>query len=161
MVVIFTTMGLGLQTATEGKDEMPISLFGLGRPSARDPDRVGPVQAKILSFVATQTGDAHGVSIAQHLRTAHDAEFTDAQAYVALKRLEARGFLASDMTPSDNDKTTPSKRSRGRPRKYYSLTSSGRRALKGVGVDNSGLNPDGDQEGKYYDHQISRPTVVG
>lgn len=134
--------------------------FGLGRPSRQNPNRVGPIQGEMLSFIATHAEDAHGVGIARHLRAAIDPEMTDAQAYVALKRLEARGFLSSQTISKDSHDTTPSKRSRGRPRKYYSLTPSGRRALNGVGVENSGSDPDGIRKGIFDDYQQTDPTTV-
>lgn len=140
---------------------MPITMFGLGRPSRRDPNRIGPIQGQILSFIATHEADAHGVGIARHLREANDPEMTDAQAYVALKRLEARGFVSSATASKDIYETTPSKRSRGRPRKYYSLTPSGKRALNSVGVEDFGLRPDGNQKGKSDDYQTAPTPVVG
>jgi DNA-binding PadR family transcriptional regulator len=140
---------------------MLLKAFGLGRPSRQHPDRVGPVQAKILSFIATQPEQSHGVGIARHLRAIFDPDLTDAQAYVALKRLEARGLVSSVTASKDKQETTPSKRSRGRPHKYYSLTPSGMRALSNVGDKYSRLNPDGLGKGNSNDHQTSPTPVVG
>lgn len=127
------------------------AVVGIGRPSRERPARIGPVQAKLLAFVGAHPDRAHGAGIAEHFRQNQDPAFGDAQAYVAIKRLEARGFLVSVEPPHE---PLPSKRSQGRPHKYYSLTASGRRALEGVAVEGLSSNPGVKRKGDSIDDAI-------
>lgn len=116
------------------------AFVGLGRPSADQPLRVGPVQAAILMIIRDFPDHAHGVGIATVLRCEFDREITDAQTYVGLRRLESRGLIAArSNNHSNGQETTPSKSQgrRGRPHKTYFLTASGKRALESVVAGNS------------------------
>ena len=109
----------------------------IGRPSRTDPWRISELQRMMLSIIHDHAEDAHGVGIAKHLRriTKND-ELEDSQVYVALRRLEARGFIA--LKGDEARVTVPSTvrtKKVGRPRKLYFLTASGKRALTGVAID--------------------------
>ena len=134
-----------------------------GRPASNTPYLVGPVQARILGFVNARPQQAHGVGIARYIRDNVDAEVADAQIYVAIKRLETRGFLVA-VNPDETGfaQNTPSERVRGRPRKYYSLTSSGMGALKNAveGISNS--DTDRSQKAQVlYGFEDEGPALVG
>ena len=90
---------------------------------------LGLVQLAILRVIGTQPARSFGVAIAEAVSHHTDREISDPQIYVALKRLETHGFVSS----STEEVRLPSKRSRGRPRKYYSLTPKGRRAIETAG----------------------------
>jgi len=140
---------------------MTWSIFGLGRPSADAPNRVGPVQAEILQIIRDVPEKAHGVGIAEILRGRHGDTFSDAQTYIALKRLDARGLVTVDGGALEKG-TTPSKAQRGRPRIYYTLTASGWRALEDGAASNSLGDYSGAQPRRNLDRAIKkRPTLVG
>lgn len=139
------------RSATNLAKTLKSVVVAIGRPSERSPNRIGPVQAKLLAFVGAHPERAHGAGIAEHLRQTHDPALGDAQVYVAVKRLEARGFLVSVDTP---ETPLPSKRSQGRPHKYYSLTMSGRRALEGVATKGLSSNPGVNRKGDSIDDAI-------
>ena len=139
---------------------MTWSIFGLGRPSADAPNRVGPVQAEILQIIRDVPEKAHGVGIAEILRSRHGDSFSDAQTYIALRRLDVRGLVTVDSGASD--KITPSKTQRGRPRIYYTLTASGWRALEDGAASNSLGEYSGAQPRRSLERAIKkRPTLVG
>ena len=142
---------------------MTWSIFGLGRPSADAPNRVGPVQAEILQIIRDFPEKAHGVGIAEVLRGRHGDTFSDAQTYIALKRLDVRGLVAvSDDNRTRVEETTPSKAQRGRPRIYYTLTASGWRALEDGAAINSSGEYSGAQPRRNLESAIKkRPTLVG
>jgi PadR family transcriptional regulator PadR len=75
----------------------------------------------LLVLKAVLWGPRHGYAIARWIReTTTDAILVEDRAlYVALHRLEARGWLESNWGVSENN----------RKAKYYRLTRSGRRAL--------------------------------
>lgn len=119
-----------------------------GRPKGGAPQKVGPVQATVLAAIRDNPSAAHGIGIARHLRRHLDPDIADAQVYVALRRLEARGLIVKRTdTDTLGDATDPqienrpSTGRRGRPHKLYSLTVSGRRALERVGAEISTSNP--------------------
>ena len=138
---------------------MPWPFTKLGRPSAHDPDRIGPVQAEILTIIRDDPDNAHGVGIAEVLRRRHGDEFSDAQTYIALRRLDVRGLIR-ELSIAPGSKTTPSVGRRGRPRKLYSLTASGRRALEGGDAVNSSAGTDAQQRGTLYGAKAKGPTPV-
>jgi DNA-binding PadR family transcriptional regulator len=155
---------VGAATATsrwpkEFAREMAKLFFGLGRPSAKSPNRVGPVQAEVLRIIRDRSGIAHGAGIAGYLRENFDADVSDAQTYIALRRLDVRGLIEPRPDTSDN-RTTPSVGRRGRPHKLYSLTASGRRALEGGAADNSSTGTDAQMEGKFHGAKAKGPTPV-
>ena len=73
----------------------------------------------ILSILST--GENYGYAIIKEVRRLSNEEmtWTDGMLYPVLRRLESQGQLRSKWKLSDN----------GRKRKYYSLTSKGRKAL--------------------------------
>lgn len=139
---------------------MTWSIFGLGRPSADAPNRVGPVQAEILQIIRDVPEKAHGVGIAEILRSRHGDTFSDAQTYIALRRLEVRGLISERSDAPDN-KTTPSAVQRGRPRKLYALNASGMGALKDEAAVDSWTKPDAQPRRKLERANAKRPTLVG
>lgn len=86
---------------------------------------LGLVQVAILNQIETSPDRAYGSAITDDVSTATGRHLADAQVYVALRRLEKQGLLCSQLSPS-----APSKGTRGRPRKYYSLSAKGKRALE-------------------------------
>lgn len=111
-----------------------------GRPPKGDPHTVGPLQKEILREILTHPSEAHGVGIARALRREHDPELPDAQVYVALRRLEARGIIELARDVDEQNSPSLSNGRRGRPRKLYALTMSGKRAITGA-AENSKSGP--------------------
>lgn len=83
-----------------------------------------------MSVIKSVPDQAFGTAISENVSGMTGKEVSDAQVFVALRRLERQGFIAS--CPAPNSK--PSTRTRGRPRKYYELTASGERALDAAGA---------------------------
>ena len=90
---------------------------------------LGLVQVAILNHIETSPDRAYGSAITDDVSTAIGRDLADAQVYIALRRLQKQGLLCSQLSPS-----APSKGTRGRPRKYYSLTALGKRALEDAGA---------------------------
>ena len=86
---------------------------------------LGLIQAAILSAINSQPEQAYGSAIASRVSAQMDREIPDGQVYTALLRLEAHG-----MVETISKSVEPSRRGRGRPRKYYKLTAAGLRALQ-------------------------------
>jgi DNA-binding PadR family transcriptional regulator len=95
-----------------------------------DSRALGLVQVAILSAIVDAPDGAYGSAITTRVSQMVDRDVVDAQVYVALKRLEDRGFVESYV----NSNSMPSKRMRGRPRVHYRLTAVGRRALEQAGA---------------------------
>lgn len=87
---------------------------------------LGLIQLAVLSVVSRGPNRSYGSAITDDVSKVVGREFADAQIYMALQRLEGHGFLTSRV----DEIPAPSKRTRGRPRKYYALTAKGRRALE-------------------------------
>lgn len=85
----------------------------------------------IMSAIEIEPSSAFGTAIAKRVSDMAGREIADAQVYVALQRLEHQGLVK---TLSDSPEPKSSKRTRGRPRKFYELTASGRRALAAAGA---------------------------
>ena len=81
----------------------------------------------LLILQALAAGPAHGYAVARTIRTASDATLVieDRALYVALHRMEAKGWVTSEWGLSDNNRRA----------KYYRLTSSGRQALRQKSAD--------------------------
>ena len=81
----------------------------------------------MLVLKAISWGPRHGYSVAAWLKEMSDGtiEVDDRALYVALHRLEERGWLEGDWRLSENN----------RKAKYYRLTPSGRKALRAKAVD--------------------------
>ena len=92
---------------------------------------IGLVQAAILATIEAAPMRAYGSAIADDISIKIGRELADAQVYVALRRLMAQGLLTSHPEhPRGTSEVTTSKVTRGRPRKYYSLTALGKRTLE-------------------------------
>lgn len=108
-----------------------MKILGLGRPSKEQPERIGEVQVNVLLIINQSPERAYGVAIANQMREQCAPEISDAQVYGALRRLEARGFLKScERLEMPKHSNSPSPKHQGRPRKYYTLTASGLRAMR-------------------------------
>jgi DNA-binding PadR family transcriptional regulator len=90
----------------------------------------GLMQVAILNVIDRYPARAYGSAITDEVSRLIGKEIADAQVYVALRRLEEHGLISShvDIIPS------PSKKSRGHPRKYYALAATGRRAMESAGA---------------------------
>ena len=75
----------------------------------------------VLVLKALVFGPRHGYAVARWIRNASDEALTveDRALYVALHRLETRGWVASEWGLSENNRRA----------KYYRLTPAGRRQL--------------------------------
>ncbi len=76
----------------------------------------------VLVLKTLSWGPRHGYAVARWIRDTSDGaiQVEDRALYVALHRLEARGWLASDWGLSENN----------RKAKYYRLTAPGRKQLR-------------------------------
>lgn len=77
----------------------------------------GVLDAVVLAALAQR--DGYGYDVVRRLRLSGLDEVADASVYGTLRRLFAQGLLTSYVVPSDE----------GPHRKYYGLTSMGRKAL--------------------------------
>mgnify|MGYP001815383002 CR=1 FL=1 len=84
-----------------------------------------------MSAIETEPDAAYGTAITRKVSDMTGRDMADAQVYVALQRLEHQGLLKS---VSEDALPKPSKRTRGRPRKFYELTATGKRALAAAGA---------------------------
>jgi DNA-binding PadR family transcriptional regulator len=101
-------------------------------------DRVlGLVQVAILNVIDRNPERAYGTAITDDVSRVFGKELADAQVYIALRRLEEHGLVNSNVELIP----LPSKKSRGRPRKYYALTASGRRAMESAGTYTFSTSP--------------------
>ncbi len=83
-----------------------------------------------MSVIESRKDSAYGTAIALVVSDMTGREVSDAQVFVALRRLERQGLVASIPAP----KSEPSKRTRGRPRVFYELTAAGKGALDAAGA---------------------------
>lgn len=97
----------------------------------------GLMQVAILNVIDRYPAKAYGSAITDEVSRLLGKEVADAQVYVALRRLEEHGLISShvDIIPS------PSKKSRGHPRKYYALAATGRRAMESAGAYTFSASP--------------------
>jgi DNA-binding PadR family transcriptional regulator len=122
---------------------------------------LGLVQVAIMNVITSQPLRSYGTAIADQVSKLVGRDLTDAQVYVALHRLEEQGLISSRV----DDVPLPSKKSRGRPRKYYASTAKGRRALESAGAYTSSKGPfmqstfGGDYEGEAKG-PMPTPVVV-
>lgn len=98
---------------------------------------LGLIQIAILNVIDRTPHKSYGVAITDEVSQIIGRELADAQVYVALRRLEEHRLIRSrvDMIPA------PSKVSRGRPRKFYALTATGRRAMESAGAYTFSTSP--------------------
>lgn len=98
---------------------------------------IGIVQVAILNVISSAPDRSYGIGIAAELTQRIGRTIPDAQVFTALRRLESQGMIEG----SDSPVAMPSQRTRGRPRKYYSLTVLGRRALHNAVRHTHGYKP--------------------
>lgn len=121
---------------------------------------LGLVQVAIMNVITKKPEQSYGTAIADEVSKLVGRDLAEAQVYVALRRLEEQGLISSHV-----DFPMPSKRSRGRPRKYYASTTKGRRALEAAGAYTSSNSPfmhstyGGDHEGETKG-PMPTPVVV-
>ena len=82
--------------------------------------RRGVVELAILAVVARE--ETYGYRVVERLRQLDGLGFTESTVYPVLTRLAGEGFLAVRSEPSPA----------GPPRRYYRLSSSGQRRLRGL-----------------------------
>ncbi|MGY3445124.1 MULTISPECIES: PadR family transcriptional regulator [unclassified Bradyrhizobium] len=90
-----------------------------------------------MNVIINRPDRAYGTAISAEVSRIVGRELADAQIYIALGRLEEHGLINSRV----DEVSTPSKKSRGRPRKYYASTAKGRRALKDAGAYTLSTSP--------------------
>jgi PadR family transcriptional regulator, regulatory protein PadR len=80
----------------------------------------GSISLLLLNLISR--GEMYGYEILQAaaMRSAHTFEFKEGTIYPALHQLEKKGLVRSEWRTGDN----------GRERKYYSLTTKGRKAAR-------------------------------
>lgn len=101
-------------------------------PSVRS---LGITQLAIMSVIRKHPNQAYGTAIANLVSKDLNKEVSDAQVFVTLGRLERHGLVEPDIK---NPEPTGA---RGRPKKMYQLTASGKRALEQVVSTLNSLNP--------------------
>jgi DNA-binding PadR family transcriptional regulator len=124
---------------------------------------LGLVQVAIMNVITSKPDRAYGTAITDEVSRVVGRELADAQVYIALGRLEEHGLISSRV----DEIPMPSKKSRGRPRKYYASTAKGRRALESAGAYTlsrspfmqSLSTPGGDHEGTQMG-PMPPPVVV-
>lgn len=85
---------------------------------------LGITQLAVMSAIRNHPEKAYGTAIAEFVSSDLNKEVSDAQVFVTLGRLERHGFVESGkITPEPSGV-------RGRPKKIYNLTASGKRALE-------------------------------
>jgi len=85
-------------------------------------DVLGAFEQAVLLAVLRLQGDAYGRAILREVQERLGRDVAAGAAHATLVRLERKGLLASHLGPGTEVRA-------GRPRRYYALTPSGRRAL--------------------------------
>lgn len=96
---------------------------------------LGITQLAVMSAIRNHPEKAYGTAIAQFVSSDLNKEVSDAQVFVTLGRLERHGLVESG-----NINPEPSG-ARGRPKKIYNLTASGKRALEQLVSTLNAFNP--------------------
>jgi DNA-binding PadR family transcriptional regulator len=91
--------------------------------SATEVDRVGPFELRLLASINVLRSEAWGSNLQRHLSKSLGRDVAIGQLYLALARLEQKGFISS--TQRD-----PEPRKGGRSKKVFRLEASGVRALE-------------------------------
>lgn len=94
-------------------------------PKESIPNRsLGITQLAVMSAIRNHPDKAYGTAIAEFVSSDLNKEVSDAQVFVTLGRLERHGLVESGkINPEPSG-------ARGRPKKLYNLTASGKRALE-------------------------------
>jgi len=87
------------------------------------PNILGELENMILLVLARLGPDAYGVSIFDELRRHTRRPVLRPSVYLALRRLETKGFVRSRLGD-------PEPRRGGRARRFFEVTASGRRTLR-------------------------------
>ena len=85
-------------------------------------DVLGNFEQAVLLSVLRLGDEAYGRAILNEVQTRLDREVAAGAVHATLNRLEAKGLLTSSLGPGTEVRA-------GRPRRYYKLSSTGRRAL--------------------------------
>lgn len=131
------------------------------QPSGESGRALGLVQLAVLSVIDTSPGHAaYGSAIAEKIEKMFGREVSDAQIYMALTRLKERRLIVSR-----SSEEMPSERKRGRPKVYYALEDTGRRALASAGAwitssDPFVSSPVGGEHGDSTTKTTPKPTAV-
>lgn len=97
---------------------------------------LGMIQYRILQIIRTDPDQAYGAAIQKSISSQLGRDIPNGQVHLALKRLEDHGLITESTT-----NLALSKRTRGRPRKYFALTSNGQGALNNAGTYEIGSQP--------------------
>lgn len=86
-------------------------------------DVLGNFEQAVLLSILRLGDEAYGRAIFAEVQTRLDREVAAGAVHATLNRLEIKGLLTSSLEPGTEVRA-------GRPRRYYKLSSPGRRALK-------------------------------
>jgi PadR family transcriptional regulator PadR len=84
--------------------------------------QLGEFEEVVLLTVGVLHGNAYGVTIKDEIEQRLKREVTIGALQVTLRRLEAKGFLKSNLGESTSSR-------RGRPRLFFEITAYGKKAL--------------------------------
>lgn len=85
-------------------------------------NRLGEFEEIVMLTVGILHGNAYGVSIKKEIESRADRKVSVGALQTALKRLEQKGYLKADSGEGTQERA-------GRPKRFYSVTASGRTAL--------------------------------
>jgi PadR family transcriptional regulator PadR len=92
------------------------------RVDTTDMDAIGPFEQAVLVALVRLRSDAYGRAILNEVRKRLDRDVSAGAVYATLERLEGKGLVSSVLAPGTAIRG-------GRPRRYFSLTGAGIRAL--------------------------------
>jgi DNA-binding PadR family transcriptional regulator len=84
---------------------------------------LGELEQMILWTVLRLGDEAYGLAVRDHLEERAGRSVARGAAYTTLDRLVSKGYLASRLADADETRA-------GRPRRYFTVTASGREALR-------------------------------
>ena len=84
---------------------------------------LGEFEQQVLLVILRRGGESYSVAIVEELESRTGREVATAAVYVALRRLEKKGFLTSRLE-------TPEESGEPHPRRYFALTESALAPLK-------------------------------
>jgi DNA-binding PadR family transcriptional regulator len=87
-------------------------------------DTIGEFEHQVLLSILRLDGEAYSVSVVLDLEEATGREISQAAVFLTLRRLEAKGLVASRMGAGRGDDGT------GRERRYFRLTRAGMKRLR-------------------------------
>lgn len=83
---------------------------------------IGEFEEIVLLIVASQSGEAYGLSITNVIETTLNRSVTMSSVHTSLYRLEEKGYVKSEMGGATNERG-------GRRKRFYSITNSGKVVL--------------------------------